>query len=598
MSGEVRHFEIKMKTASNRWLLNIFMAIIIFYFAEMSRILGLHSLPLAVSAAWPATGFSLAAILLLGYSMCPGILLGNLCYNFLHLYSYDYSFIPAFITSFVISTGSLLESVFGAYVMRRFASPNYFSTVKDVIIFLVPASGFGCLFAATLGTAALAIFGNLGWDKSVSLWTVFFVGDLMGVYIFTPLIVVWMTSQPVVKLRNHLNEVLFMFLFFLIISFLSFIKDYPFAHFYIPLAMWISYRFRLHGATIAICLISFISITYTSMGMGMFNTTINSSDRLSLLVSFLEIIVAISLVVSTLANERESVIHLLEHQNVELRQTMQLHVEAIKEMAKEVIIKKKLTSIGVITSNLANYLHMLLNKITASAKSCLTSLREMEILDQQADKFDQRILNIFEKISQDLKTICRYGSNADGIAIMIQVQATLSEQKKTKAKSMHLNTLLNFSLNQAFQEMNQQYHEFSCVLTRDFDKSVTTFLILPEDLAHVFIKLFENAFHSMKQKRDLHKHEYTPKLEVRSIDHENSIEIIIQDNGLGMSVESARNLFQSFIESSDSNKEIINIDLSLARDIIVSVYGGEIRAESVKGEYFRSIVTLPKDLLM
>jgi integral membrane sensor domain MASE1/nitrogen-specific signal transduction histidine kinase len=596
MSEEVRYFEGKMKDSRYRWLLNIFLAIIIFYLAEMSRLVGLHGIPLAISAVWPATGFSLAAILLFGYGMCPGILLGNLCYNFSHLFTHEHFLIPSFLTSLTVSSGSLLEAIIGGYVMRRFAGPYLFSTVKDVFIFLIPASAVGCFAAATIGTAALAVFGKLDWSTTVNLWTAFFIGDLMGVYILTPLIVIWMTSEPMVKLRAYHNEAWLMLLFFLIITYLSFIKDYPFAHFYIPLAMWISYRYRLHGATFAIGIISFVAISFTSMGAGSFINGVSLENRLPLLVSFLEILVAVSLLVSTLTNERESVIHLLEHQNVDLRQTMQLHIEAIKEMSKEVTIKEKLTSLGLVTSNLANYLHVPLNKITNAAKFCLESMEELELLRQQIDKSYYKVLNLYDRISQNLNTICNFGTNADIIATMIQFQTTLSEPKKTKAKAMHLNTLLNISLNQAIHNMKQHSHEFSFVLTRDFDKEIKTFFILPEDLAHVFIKLFENAFHSMKHKMDLDKFGYTPRLHVMSIDHDKFIEIIIQDNGIGMSDESTKNLFQSFLKSSDSEEEIFNIGLSLARDIIVSVYHGEIRAESVKGEYFKHIVTLPKEL--
>lgn len=596
MAVEVHHLEGKMKVSRYYWLLNIFLTILIFYFAEMSRLLGLHGLPLAISAVWPATGLSLAAVLLFGYKVCPAILLGNLCFNIFYLYAPDHPFLLSFLTSLIISIGSLLEAVFAAFVMRRFSSIYYFTTVQDVFIFLIPASIIGSLIAATLGTTALSLFSNLYWDTAVSLWSTFFVGDLMGVYIFTPLLVIWITTAPMVKLRAYRKEAVLMLLVFLLISYLSFIRDYPFAHFYIPLSMWIAYRFRLHGATLAICLISLVAISYTSLGLGSFITAVVSENRLTLLVSFLEVIVAINLVVATLTNERESVIHLLEHQNVDLRQTMQLHIEAIKEMGKEIMIKEKLTSLGLVTSNLANYLHMPLNKITTAAKACLASLQELEdFYNQEPDQSENKLFTLYERLGKNLDTICNFGSNADVIATMIQVQTTLSEPKKTRAKAIHLNTLLNISLNQSTQRMSQEHPEFSFILTRDFDKSINTFFILPEDLAHVFIKLFDNAFHSMKQKMDLYKYGYTPQLNVQSINYDHYIEIIIQDNGLGMTEEAAKNVFQSFIENSGSEEEIINIGLSLARDIIVSVYRGDIKAESVKGEYFKHIVTLPKE---
>lgn len=83
--------EQKMKDPAFRWFANIFLIFIIYYTAELSRLLGNEGTPLAISIAWPATGFSLAALLLFGYRLWPGIFLGNFCYNLLYLYLHTHS---------------------------------------------------------------------------------------------------------------------------------------------------------------------------------------------------------------------------------------------------------------------------------------------------------------------------------------------------------------------------------------------------------------------------------------------------------------------------------------------------------------------------
>ena len=81
---KMSYFKRKMQAATFRWFLNLFLALLIYCNAEVGRQLGIRGEPLAISVVWPATGFSLGAVLLFGFGVWPGILLGNLAYNFSH----------------------------------------------------------------------------------------------------------------------------------------------------------------------------------------------------------------------------------------------------------------------------------------------------------------------------------------------------------------------------------------------------------------------------------------------------------------------------------------------------------------------------------
>ena len=59
-------FQNKVQSLGPRIFFNILLAVLIFYNAELGRLLGIKGEPLAISVVWPATGFSLAALLLFG----------------------------------------------------------------------------------------------------------------------------------------------------------------------------------------------------------------------------------------------------------------------------------------------------------------------------------------------------------------------------------------------------------------------------------------------------------------------------------------------------------------------------------------------------
>lgn len=594
---KAQNYESRMEVAIFRCLLNVFLTAIIYYLAKLSSFLGLPDIPLAISAVWPATGFALAAILLFGNKAFPGVIAGNFLYNFVHLYSSQDLLIIPILISLTITVGSALEAYAAAYVLRRFTSPPYFSSVKDIIIFLIPAALLGSMLAATIGTFALFLYAPMSWGATINLWLAFAIGDLMGVYIFTPLLVVWATTAPTMPCKVDGREISAMVFAFFSICYLSNALDYPMAHFYILLTIWIAYRFRLHGATLSILAISLATIIPTSIGIGSFVTTITSDNRLLILVTFLEIVVAVSLLLAALVNEREAVVSLLEHQNVDLRESIDLHIQAVKEMARDVIIKQKLSSFGVLTSKIADYLHKPLSKIDTNAQSCLKILHQQQKLLQPHHDFYPELLNLYEAMENHLNLLCSYQNEADTIATIIQEQTTLSAPKLSKARMMHINTLLNICLNETIQEITKHSTDFTYTLTKDFDRAINTFILLPEDLVHVFNRLFNHAFLSMKEKKEQYGLDYRPELSVQTINHDNSIEIIIQDNGLGMTEESVQSLFQSFIQSDENNiDEIKNIGLALVNDILTKIYRGSIQVSSIEGSYFKCNITLPKEI--
>ena len=161
-------------------------------------------------------------------------------------------------------------------------------------------------------------------------------------------------------------------------------------------------------------------------------------------------------------------------------------------------------------------------------------------------------------------------------------------------KGMQLNALLDQCIDQAVVKEAERFPQFTFVLTKKLDKSLHKALNSPEDLAQIFIHHFATAFSSMRQKKELRGagSGYTPELDVRTGRYNESIEIIIRDNGLGITDEIAKNLFRSFRQSEERNggRSCAN---AFAHDIITHIYHGTIRVESMDGEYFQLIITLP-----
>lgn len=312
------HYANKTQDIAFAVLLNILLAIILFANAEAGRLLGIKTLSttLNFSAVWPATGFSLAALLLFGFRLWPGIFLGNFIYNFLHFYMVGPYFWSLLAAAIGISLGSLFQALTGGYIIRKYATSSYFSTVKDVVVFLFFGGIITCQIASSSGVAILYIYGDLALQDIPYAWLTFWLGDTMGVYIFTPLLVVWSISKPQIPLNLFSTERLCMLIVYALISFFT-IEGYPFGYLFIPYGIWVAYRLSFHGATLALVCITFSIILPISTGTGplIINFT---DDMLLIIVSFLEIIASSSLLFAAAISERNAAWQLIKKHRLDL----------------------------------------------------------------------------------------------------------------------------------------------------------------------------------------------------------------------------------------------------------------------------------------
>jgi len=150
------------------------------------------------TAVWPASGIALAGTLLLGYRVWPGIVWGSFCVNVGT--SFDASSTQAIITSltlaFSIGSGAALQAVLGTYLIRRVVGfPNTLEYERDIFKFLTIGGPVACLASASVGVTSLWAFGVIPTANVLYSWWTWWVGDTIGVLIFTPIVLI-MLAKP------------------------------------------------------------------------------------------------------------------------------------------------------------------------------------------------------------------------------------------------------------------------------------------------------------------------------------------------------------------------------------------------------------------
>src|SRR5438552_1888689 len=136
-----------------------------------------------VTLVWPPTGIALAALLVLGNRLTPGIALGAFVANITHHEPVG--------TACGIALGNTLEAVVGAWLLRRVGFDPALERLRDVLALIVLAALGSTVVAATIGVTSLCLGGVQPWNAFASLWWTWWVGDAMGDLVMAPVLLVW-----------------------------------------------------------------------------------------------------------------------------------------------------------------------------------------------------------------------------------------------------------------------------------------------------------------------------------------------------------------------------------------------------------------------
>ncbi len=202
------------KLIQKSWALQCLLLGIVYYSSGFLG--GLFALPPGyASLVWPPMGISIAALLLFGIRLWPGVFLGGTLITLQNLGS-----TAALGVAISVGFGNTLAVLFGAkIVIQLIKFPRRFYNEKEIILFLILVGPIAGLVSATVGVSALAAFGQIPFDHFLNNWMHWYVGDATGGMIFGPLALMfssqskklWMSSMTKVFLPICLSFGLVLF---------------------------------------------------------------------------------------------------------------------------------------------------------------------------------------------------------------------------------------------------------------------------------------------------------------------------------------------------------------------------------------------------
>ncbi|MCF7971052.1 MAG: EAL domain-containing protein, partial [Methylococcaceae bacterium] len=203
--------------------LNSLVALAYFLAGVIGSLLAIE--PSNSSPVWPASGVALAVVLIYGRRVLPGLFVGIFCTQvYISFDSITVNVIPnVLLLTFIKACASCLQAIVGALLIRHFVGKqDLLLDLSETVRFFFYGALLSSLIAPTICISVFYFQGILSASDFLFAWLTWWVGDVIGVFIFTPIVLtffaqpqsIWRSRRLSVATPLILLLILLVFIFF------------------------------------------------------------------------------------------------------------------------------------------------------------------------------------------------------------------------------------------------------------------------------------------------------------------------------------------------------------------------------------------------
>ncbi len=272
----------------------------------------------------------------------------------------------------------------------------------------------------------------------------------------------------------------------------------------------------------------------------------------------------------------------VNRQTSELRKTL----DNLKFTQTQLVQSEKLASLGELTAGIAHEIQNPLNFVNNFSDI------NKELLDEMNDEIQKgnydEVKSIAVNIADNEEKISHHGKRADAIVKgMLQHSRTSTGQKE----STDINALAEEYLRLSYQGLRAKDRAFNSDIQTDFDPTIGSINVIPQDIGRVLLNIYNNAFYAVSEKMKQQKRDYEPCVKVSTKKTGDKIEIRVIDNGTGIPALMSDKIFQPFFTTKPAGQGT-GLGLSISHDIVRS-HGGEIKVDSKENKGTEFIIQIP-----
>ena len=521
----------------------------------------------AVPALWPAAGVAAVAVILCGARVLPGVILGAVG-AWLPLLSTAGLAAPAALAASVPVAGAIaLQCWLSRVLLFRFnpAGADIGST-RGVLVFTFYAALVASLVSATVITLVMVIVGLAQQVDFALVWLTVWVGQCVGIQIFGGALLVWLQIPYRLASRQSAFAVA-MLLLLLIASVVAFAVEVQTGFVIVALLMLYGYRFGLHAAGLASCLIAVLGIVLTASGIGPFlSTTI--LPAMMLLGGFLSVTTGSVMHLTAAREDSQRAEAEMAAANRTLEQRVQDRTLALQDALEEAAAANRAKSLFI--ARAAHEFRTPLGAIIG-----YSDLLAEDVFGPLSDEQRDTVRRVFEA-AQRMRRLVNDTIDLSRIEVgSVRLEYTSVDPRRfIDEVTAELGSLAQIK---GLRLSAQALPGLPDVVRTDVQR-----------LQQIAVNLVGNAL-KFTQRGEV-------RLEAGPVDGERWM-LRVADTGIGIPEDALKDIFQSFrkVERSiDIPIEGSGLGLAISRQL-ATVMGGEIRVQSAVGQGSTFTVLLPFD---
>jgi signal transduction histidine kinase len=368
---------------------------------------------------WPPTGIALAALVVLGPGLWPGVMIGAFVANV-------WSGAPAPVAG-GIAIGNTLEAVIGASALRRLGFRPPLARVRDVSLLIALAAVLSTAVSATIGSACLVLGGVAAPSRFGVTWRAWWIGDLIGALVVAPVLLTWGTIDPSPPAGSRRAfEAAALALAAALVGALVFCArpvpglaaiQQPYLIF--PVLIWASIRFGPRGAASTTFLVSAIAVLGTALERGPFaHGTL--SESLVFLQVFMALVAVTFLILGAVTAERRQaswarreLLAIASHDLKNPLHAIQLGLALMRRKGSEAGVRKEIDAIDRSAAHMDRLVRDLLDLEAIEGSHLRLDRQPHAVRDLVAEAVEvlrplaaQKSIDLRAETAADLRVLC------------------------------------------------------------------------------------------------------------------------------------------------------------------------------------------------
>jgi signal transduction histidine kinase len=256
--------------------------------------------------------------------------------------------------------------------------------------------------------------------------------------------------------------------------------------------------------------------------------------------------------------------------------------EEAKEMQEQISQAEKMATIGTMADGLS---HQINNRFYALSLIAGDSIDTIKLTD--TSKCTPEVKEMIEQINHALE---RIQANVMQGGEVVRGILKYSRKGDEGFVALDLNTIIDNTL-----EMVQYKVKLSDIdIIRNFPNDIPKIKGNMAQLEEVFFNFIDNAYDAITERRQLLKEDgFRGKIIVSAQPKDSSLEIIVEDNGIGIKDGDNKKVFTPFFTTKTSSRRGTGLGLYVIRRIITDTHRGKVAFESQYKVGTRFILELP-----